>query len=123
LTSDRSIKALRVRADGSLQRVDLEAGAEGDHLQSMYREIGCNLVDCVGLRADLDLWLDDEGKLKDNWEVNLAASALLQRHGIPDLVAGTALLTGGADEEGYTLGISDETASDVERLLGKGGGG
>lgn len=113
-----SINALRLTPDGDLCRVELEAGSDGDHLQSMYREIGCSLVECVGLRDDLDLWVDEEGKLKDGWEPNLPAIGLLHHHGRRDLVAGTALLTGGADEEGNTLGISDETAAEVQRLLG-----
>ncbi|MGH7922783.1 MAG: DUF3846 domain-containing protein [Candidatus Dormibacteraceae bacterium] len=112
-----TIKALRLTPDGGLGRVELEPGPDGSHLNAMYGEIGCDLVDCVGLRGDLDLWLDDEGKLNQDWVVNPGASALLQSCGIPDLVAGTALLTGGADEEGNTLGISDETAAQVERLL------
>ncbi|MDR3080220.1 MAG: DUF3846 domain-containing protein [Streptomyces sp.] len=114
------IPAIRLTPDGALAEVELEASASGDHLHSMYREIGCDLVECVGLREDLDLWIDEEGKLKDGWEVNLAATALLQRHGIHDLVAATALLTGGADEDGNTLGISDQTAGEVRRLLGGG---
>ncbi|MGH7919632.1 MAG: DUF3846 domain-containing protein, partial [Candidatus Dormibacteraceae bacterium] len=73
------------------------------------------------LRGDLDLWLDDEGKLNQDWVVNPGATALLQSCGISDLVAGTALLTGGTDEEGNTLGISEGTAAQVERLL-RGGG-
>lgn len=115
-----SIRALRLTTDGSIRSVRLEANEEGIHLDAMYREIGCDLVECVGLRDDLDLWVDEEGKLKDGWEPNLPATAILYRHGRRDLVAGTALLTGGADRDGNTLGISDETAAEVRRLLGGG---
>ena len=118
---DPRIPALRLTSDGDLRRIDLEAGPGGDHLRAMYDQIGCDLVECVGLRDGLDMWVDEEGKLKDSWNLNLAATAVLQRHGVPDLVAGTALLTGGADEEGNTLGISDEAADEVRRLLGGGG--
>ena len=116
-----SIKALRLSPDGDIRRIELEASPAGDHLHAMYRAIGCDLVDCVGLGDDLDLWVDDEGKLKAEWEINLPASVLMQRSGVPDVVAGTGLLTGGADDEGNTLGISDTTADDVERFL-RGGG-
>lgn len=115
------IRALRLTPDGRIRRVALETGGDGDHLDAMYREIGCDLVECVGLRHDLDLWVDEEGKLNDAWELNLAATALLHRHGLRDVVAGTALLTGGVDEDGNTLGITDQAAADIERLLGDGG--
>ena len=117
---DLRIPALRLTSDGDLRRVELEAGPDGDHLRSMYDQIGCDLVECVGLRDDLDMWVDEEGKLKDSWNLNLAATAVLQRHGVPDLVAGTASLTGGADDEGNTRGISDETAAEIRCLLGGG---
>lgn len=52
-----SIKALRLTPDGDLRRVELEAGRDGSHLQSMYREIGCDVVECIGLGDDLDLWV------------------------------------------------------------------
>ncbi len=116
-----NIKALRIGVDGDVRQVALQSDGHMGHLHAMYREIDCRTVECIGLTEDLDLWVDEEGKLKSEWEVNLGATALLRRRGIPDLVAGNALLTGGADDEGNTLGISEGAAADVERFLGGGG--
>ncbi len=32
--------------------------------RSLDRNIGCDLVECVSIRDDLDMWIDEEGKLK-----------------------------------------------------------
>ncbi|MGH7919401.1 MAG: DUF3846 domain-containing protein [Candidatus Dormibacteraceae bacterium] len=115
------IRALRLDPDGNLRRVALAADTEGSHLRSMYQQIGCELVECVGLREDLDMWCDEEGKLNGS-PPNIGASLVLQRFGIPDLIVGTALFTGGPDEEGGLTDLRGETAAEIDAMAHSGRG-
>ena len=47
-----------IEQDGDIHPINLD---RTDMLDAMYRAIGCNLVDVVGLAENLDMWLDDEG--------------------------------------------------------------
>lgn len=73
------------------------------------------LIQMVELPAhDVTLWVNEEGKL-DGLPVNAKATALwVENYGHTDIIVGDVIITGGADDEGYTLGLSDE---DAIRLL------
>lgn len=65
-------------------------------------------VDVVGLSADLDMWINDEGLLI-GLPVNMLASGIAAFHGmIHQPYVGTAVFTGGADVDGNTLPLTEE---------------
>lgn len=56
----------------------------------------------------VDVWLDEEGKLKD-LPINLRVPG--------DVLVGPLVFTGGADDEGRTLGVNPSIVEAVTKLL------
>ena len=70
---------------------------EFDSLSDMYRLIDCEMVECVAVDAKTDLWVDEEGLLKEDgkgWVVFKGAHSPLK---------GNVLITGGVDRHGNTM--------------------
>lgn len=90
---------------------------EQNLLRSLYEHIGCRTVDVVGLRlngADLTAWVDDEGAVTPQPRMNAQAMRLAATTGRLGLVLfGTAVITGGADHDGNTLGLPTQLADQV----------
>lgn len=104
--------AVKVRVDGTHERVDLDA-PEGSLkvLQSAVE----GWVQAIDLREDLTMWLNEEGKLEGK-PVNMMASRFFNDvfgagH---DIMVGNAIFTGGVDNEGDTIGLTDEQAEEIE---------
>ncbi len=91
--------------------------AEANLLQTLYDRIGCRAVDAVGLRIDrteLTGWVDDEGAITPAHRMNVQAMRLAANAGRPGLILfGTAVITGGPDPGGATLGLSAQLADRV----------
>lgn len=105
--------ALVVREDFSFEQLDV---AE-DFLQKMQNAVD-GLIQPVDLTPSLTLWVNEEGLLRNDLTVNTFASILYQEFfNTPTLLMGTAVFTGGTDEEGNTLGLSDEMFSHVSSWL------
>lgn len=77
-------------------------------LQTMYDNIGCDTVDVVRLPNNIDVWVDDEGLLKSG---NVVMDYLVKENKESEefslQLAGNALLLS-YDNEGNSLGLSDE---------------
>jgi hypothetical protein len=69
---------------------------EFDSLKDMYRLIDCELVECVAWGCDLDIWVDEEGLLKNDNKGFFSVPTY------PEPFKGNGLLTGGCDEDGRT---------------------
>lgn len=65
------------------------------------------LVDVVALDNGVDVWVHDEGLLVGLEQNTLATVLCLSQHRGQTLV-GPVVLTGGVDDEGCTVGLSDE---------------
>lgn len=69
------------------------------------------LIECVSLHdkpSQPDMWLNENGKFS-GLDQNPIANALWDdMYGLTDTIMGNVVITGGADDEGYTLGLSDE---------------
>ena len=73
------------------------------------------LVECVELSGQLrgyDLWVNEEGLLI-GLPFNRRATGLADQH-----IVGDAFVTGGPDENGETLGLTDLAAKNLMKLLG-----
>jgi hypothetical protein len=67
--------------------------------------------------AGITLWVNEEGKL-DDLPYNTKATYLWElSYGFTDVICGTAVLTGGSDEEGETLPLTNEQVEKVLALL------
>jgi hypothetical protein len=75
------------------------------------------MVELVSINEDVDMWLNEEGKII-GLEPNIIASLIWNRV-FPnfDIVMGDVIITGGADDAGNTVGLSDESIQDVMSLI------
>lgn len=90
-----------------------------DSGEQIRAAIGCRVFDCVSLRDDLDMWVDDEGYEVE--EHNLVASQIARDHGFGQPYYGTAVFTGGADENGATMPLTPEALAilhSIEHVAG-----
>lgn len=70
-------------------------------------------IEAVSLPNGLTLWVNEEGKL-NGLPVNEYATRLFtSAFGAVDIIVGNAIVTGGADDEGETLGLTDKEVADL----------
>lgn len=87
-------------------------------LATLHLAIHCQTVDVVSLSPDLSMWVDDEGMI-NGAEVNALATLLARLAGFTHQpYFGTAVITGGADTEGDTTGLTDDQAAALLQILG-----
>lgn len=103
--------AIRITTQGEVTTLDLSAE---DSLQVLQTAVG-GWVQAIDLATDLTMWCNEEGKLnglphnpyaQHFWDTAFGAHT--------DYIVGDVVLTGGADEEGYTLGLTAEQ----EQIIG-----
>ena len=100
-----------IKADGTLERLDLSESEQ--ELKSLQNAVG-GYVQVIELEDDFTMWVNEEGKLL-NLPVNEIATVIWEvRFGLDtDIICGDVVFTGGMDEDGETLTISE---ANVQRL-------
>lgn len=99
--------ALLVRPDNTFTVLDWPAAG---HLPLLHRAIECDRVDVVDITPDLAMWVDDEGMIKADPIPNMTATAAVLAYAgrTSQLYFGNAVFTGGTDDEGNTLGLTQD---------------
>ena len=78
-----------------------------NQLKTLQDAVGGGYVEAITLADDLVLWVNEDGKMKQ-MPFNQAATSIFVKHGRgSDFIAGPVVFTGGTDENGDTLGISE----------------
>ena len=100
-----------IKTDGTLERLDLSESEQ--ELKSLQNAVG-GYVQVVELEDDFTMWANEEGKLL-NLPVNEIATVIWEvRFGLDtDIICGDVVFTGGMDEDGETLTISE---ANIQRL-------
>lgn len=85
-----------------------------DYLQSAVK----GYVQAIELRdvySGITMWINEEGKFDDSLSLNHGATFIWEQSfgAGTDFIVGNAVFTGGADDEGNTLGLSAEQQSMV----------
>lgn len=113
-------KGYLVEVSASAVAVSVNAGVadfdEENSLQSKYEKIGCDTVDVVRLPMRVDVWVDDEGLLK---EMNPVMEYSIKVEGkSPEklLLAGNAFFLS-YDEQGNTIGLSSEQLEWIQKNI------
>ncbi|MEV5162843.1 DUF3846 domain-containing protein [Streptomyces sp. NPDC053728] len=114
-----TLHALLLRTDASFELLDWP---KENQLNTLYRTISCQNIDAVDITDQLTMWLDDEG-LINGAPLNRAATLLYAAHRPPHQhYYGHAVITGGTDRHGNTLGLSqDQLVPLIEFHLGNSG--
>jgi len=107
-------KAVVIGFDESIEVLDLDA-PEGS--LKVLQDAVDGWVQVVDLAPKLSIWVNEESKL-NGLPYNGKATAIFQeRFGAVDIILGNAVLTGGTDEEGETIGLTDEQVARIQRLF------
>ena len=101
------MKAVIIKTDGTRQLTEFKKGQSYDFLSTA---VG-GMIECVTLRdkvGEPDMWLNENGKYS-GLDQNPTATALwVGMYDLTDVIMGDVVITGGADDEGETIGLSDE---------------
>ena len=77
------------------------------------------LIEPIEITQGLTLWVNEEGKLAGKTPNFVATNFYTRKYGVVDIVVGTVVFTGGTDEEGETLGLTDETIQLLQQVTDK----
>lgn len=101
------MKAVKITTDGQKSVVEF---TNETCYETLSEAVG-GYIECVSLYdkpGAPDMWVNEEGKL-DGLDQNPIATALwVDMYSTTDVMAGNVIITGGADEEGYTQGLTDD---------------
>jgi hypothetical protein len=101
-------KVIRITTDNHIQLAEVEE-VDYDLLSSSVN----GLVELVSIDRDVDMWLNEEGKLLD-LPTNIIATILWNKvFNNPDIIKGDIIITGGADDMGNSVGLSDESLTSI----------
>ncbi|MFD7011168.1 DUF3846 domain-containing protein [Rhodococcus jostii] len=98
-------QAVQIGVDGCLEVIDL--GARESTGAALRSAIGCCWFDVVRLTDELDMWIDDEGAIVADAEVNLMATAIARAHGAIWQPFCGVVVFAAHDGNGATVGLSD----------------
>ncbi|WAX55136.1 DUF3846 domain-containing protein [Jatrophihabitans cynanchi] len=109
------IRALRVTPGGAINEVLLPSGSEGQ-LGVMREQIGCSMVEPVGLGPDLMMWCDEEGFLAAEPKLNLCATGIGASHGrVEQAYVRTTVFTGAAAGGVELDGLTEAQVEELRR--------
>jgi hypothetical protein len=105
------MKAVLIKMNGTKEVVEFERGQSYD----MLREAVGGLFQPVALPSKkVDMWVNEEGKFMEHLFQNPIGTALwAEDYGLTDVIIGDIIITGGADEEGDTIGLNDTELSEI----------
>jgi len=99
------MKAVIITTDGGKRVTEFEFG---NALKPLQEAVG-GLIELIPLHHLVaDMWVNDEGKLHD-FAPNFLATELWAKENLnAELLYGDVIITGPSDEQGETLGLTDE---------------
>jgi hypothetical protein len=116
----------QVNPDDPIQEINLKGEIsviefETEELvKKCYDFIGTDIVECVHLASlGITMWLDEEGKLKNNNLPNLDGTFLFMKEFlVQDLIMGHVVFTSDkTDDEGWALGLEDEQLEKLKKMI------
>lgn len=108
--------ALIIGFDDSLTVVDLDS-EQGSY--KILSDAVDGYIEAVTLNESLSMYVNEEGKIH-GLMVNPIATAIFQnRFGKIDTINGNAVVTGGVDEDGEDMGLTDEQVTRFKYIFTK----
>jgi hypothetical protein len=105
-------KVLSITTDNTVEIKEVDS----IEYETLYEAVN-GLVELVSINDDIDMWLNEEGKLI-GLEPNILATLLFNKaFPTKDIIMGNIIITGGADDEGNTVGLSDASIIDIFAML------
>jgi hypothetical protein len=107
MVMSKKIKVLVLEAE----KEDSQVMMKGSDLASSQKLVG-GYIECVGLSDDIDLWLNEEGKL-DGLKPNFN---LVYNNEVRDVVVGNVFFAS-HDDEGDTTSLSEGQLKSIENMF------
>jgi hypothetical protein len=114
-SADDPIQQLKLKGDISVIEFENE-----ELVKKCYDFIGTDIVECVHLASlGVTMWLDEEGKLKNDNLPNLDGTILFMKEFmVQDVIMGHVVFTSDkTDDEGWALGLEDEELEKLKNLI------
>lgn len=107
--------ALRINTDFTTEVLDLET----ESYEQLRDAVG-GLIQCVDLRDDLTIWVNEEGKLINGMEPNVIGTHLWEKSfGMTDVIMGNIVVTGAPDDDGYNHPLSQPWVVQLQELAAR----
>jgi hypothetical protein len=101
--------AAKLSVDGKVEVIPFE----GDTLKLLQDAVH-GYIESVTLSDNLVMWVNEDGKMQ-KMPFNQAATSIFIKHrGGADFIVGPVIFTGGADDEGNTLGLDEVSLQSVK---------
>lgn len=107
-----------IETDGSVKVDQMPAGGSAEYQYLNTAVAGW--IQCVDLDEALEgvtIWVNEEGKMEGLPYNALATLVWETSYGFTDVIVGNAVLTGGTDDDGETLGLTDEQVAKILALV------
>jgi hypothetical protein len=85
-------KSYLLKTDGTKEEIVPQDAGVGFSFRELYPLIGCTTIELVRLNDGRLLLIDEEGKLKDDAEINQQATTLAADRIGPDVIVGNAVV-------------------------------
>jgi hypothetical protein len=96
-----------------ISNIDL---ADGEELKNLQNAVG-GLVQPIDLTPTITMWCNEEGKYNGS-SINFVATKIWERFfGRTDIIMGQVIFTGGSDDEGATMPLSEEDEKSVKTWI------
>jgi len=106
-------KALHIKTTGEVIELDITA----DSLTTLQTAVG-GWVQAIDIATDMTMWCNEEGKLISLPHNPFAQFMWDKSFGTyTDYIVGDIVLTGGTDEDGATLGLTDEQVQVIGKIV------
>jgi hypothetical protein len=104
--------AVVITTAGDFSLLDVEQ----DFLNKMQKAVD-GLIQPVDLEPKVTMWVNEEGLLRNDLQVNSIGTGLfVQMLGGETPIIGDVVFTGGTDEEGDTLGLTEDYVEALRQL-------
>lgn len=116
-TNDKNDPVQELNLKGEMEVIEFD---NDSFLKTFYKFIETDIIEAVHLRSlGVTMWLDEEGKLKNNVLPNIDGSLLyINEFKVMDKIMGHIIFTSDqCDEEGYTLGLTDEGLEKIRKTI------
>lgn len=108
-------KAITITASGVMDYIDFDESKSYETI----RQAVDGMIQCINIPSlDVDMWINDEGKLVNDPQFNAFGTALwTSEYGMTDIIMGDIIITGSPDDEGYTKGLDSKKALEVIQVV------
>jgi hypothetical protein len=104
-------KALEVNSKGEVREYDITEGS----LEKLQSSVD-GLIEAIAINDVITMWVNEEFLFKAELDPNPMATAFFESVGGTYPIHGTVVFTGGCDEDGNTLGLSNTDLDKLQRI-------